>query len=122
MPVRRIRSNARILANTGRVALARGPLIYCVEGVDHPGVDLWDLEVPAVAALTARRTPELLGGVTVVEGDAVAREAPADNTPLYSAGDATESAARATRLTAIPYYAWANREAGAMQVWLRERR
>jgi len=132
MPVRRIRSHPRVLANTGRIALARGPLVYCVEGADHPGVDVWDLEVPAGAQLTSRRAPELLGGMMVVEGEVAVRDAPAGDAPLYAAGDEVvdcgrcppypEARARATRLTAIPYHAWANRQPGPMQVWLRERR
>jgi DUF1680 family protein len=121
MPVRRLRAHPRVLANTGRVALARGPVVYCVEGVDHPGLDVWDLELPAGAALEPEARPDLLGGVVVLRGEAVVARAGAWDGRLYEpAARRPEPERRPAGVLAVPYYAWANRESGPMQVWLRE--
>jgi DUF1680 family protein len=121
MPVRRLRAHPRVLANTGRVALARGPVVYCVEGVDHPGLDVWDLELPAGAALEPEARPDLLDGVVVLRGEAVVARAGAWDGRLYEpAARRPEPERRPAGVLAVPYYAWANREPGPMQVWLRE--
>jgi DUF1680 family protein len=121
MPVRRLVSHPRVLANARRVAVARGPFIYCVEGVDHPGVDVWDLELPGNARLTPERRADVLGGVTALSGEAVAVQPPGWDGQLYRVEESADGPERrAVRLTAIPYYAWANREPGPMQVWLRQ--
>ncbi len=121
MPIRRVEAHPYALENAGRVALLRGPLVYCLEGVDHPGMDLRDVVLPASAELTATDRPDLLGGVVAVRG--AAEIAPPDAgwpNQLYRTAQPTDPAPRqALALTAIPYYAWANRAAGAMQVWLR---
>jgi len=105
MPVRRVYANPRVRANAGRVALQRGPIVYCVEGVDHGG-RVADLVLPPEAPLAAEHRPDLLGGLTVITGKA----------QRLREGGATEPLA----LTAIPYYAWDNRGAGEMAVWLLE--
>lgn len=107
MPVRRVLADERVEDDRGRVAVERGPLVYCVEGVDHGGSVL-DLFLPDGAELRSQQRPELLGGVTVLRGAAaaVARDA---------AGVVRSEPAE---LTMIPYYAWAHRELGSMQVWL----
>lgn len=102
MPVLRVVANAQVKADEGRVALQRGPIVYCVEGVDTP--EARHLYLPAGAELTAERAPGLLGGVTVLRGQA--RVAVRDDAP------------RPVNLTAVPYYAWDNRAAGPMAVWL----
>jgi DUF1680 family protein len=92
MTVRRATADPRVQADVGRLALARGPIVYCVEGVDNGG---------SVSALKASRDEDyqaeyhgdLLGGVTVIKGKS---------------------------LTAVPYYAWDNRAAGEMEVWIPE--
>lgn len=101
MAVERIRADDRVTANRGRVALRRGPLVYCVEGVDHDG-SVHDLWLPPDAPLEAVHQPDLLGGVTVLRGEA--RRADGTAVPLR----------------AIPYYAWANRGPTEMAVWLAE--
>ena len=80
----------------------RGPIVYCLEAVDQPGVDLFRLALPREADLRAEHRAGLLGGVTVLQGNALA------------------DAERPVTLTAVPYYAWANREEGAMTVWVDE--
>jgi DUF1680 family protein len=107
MPVRRVLANERVADDRGRVALERGPLVYCFEGVDNAGKVL-NLTVPDEAALQAQFRADLLGGVTVISGQGqVIKRAP-DGKVTAAAAD----------LTAIPYYAWCNRGAGQMQVWM----
>jgi DUF1680 family protein len=124
MPVRRVESHPYIAENAGRIALMRGPVLYCVEQADHPGVDLRDIVVPAGAGFGVSTGPDLLGGVTVLESRAevvVPDEGWKDR--LYRTARPRAEGLRATtvELKAVPYFAWANREPGAMRVWLRSR-
>jgi uncharacterized protein len=131
LPVRYLQAHRRVLEAQGRAAIARGPLLYCVEAVDHPGIDPRDLLLPPTpAAFTV--DDGVLPGMLALRADTQAlgadegslyRDAATDRDGTDRDGtdrDATAAAAApiATRLTAIPYFAWANRAAGAMQVWL----
>jgi DUF1680 family protein len=107
MPVRRVVADDRVEADRGRVALERGPLVYCVESVDHRG-SVRDLVLHDDVALTSQWRPELLGGMVVLRG-AATRLQRADD------GSLTEVPAE---LTSVPYYAWNHRGEGAMAVWL----
>jgi DUF1680 family protein len=107
MPVRRVVANDGVAADAGRVAIQRGPIVYAVEGVDN-GDRVFELVLPDAAALAAEFRPELLNGVAAVTG-------PALTVTHDSAGKIVETP-RAFR--AVPYYAWANRGAGQMLVWL----
>ncbi|MBN1136296.1 MAG: glycoside hydrolase family 127 protein [Anaerolineae bacterium] len=126
MPVRRVECHLYVADNVGQVALLRGPLLYCVEGVDNPGLDPRDLVLPAGGEFSVTFRPDLLGGVVTLRGPA-AVVSPADHWEgcLYCAvhpgGRALVDPAGSDRvdLAAIPYYAWANRQPGPMQVWLR---
>jgi len=121
MPPRLVQSHPYVLENTGRVALMRGPLLYCVEGADHPGVDLRDLVFSADAEVAVVKRAGLMGGVVtlVAAGKAQAPD-PGWWDRLYrAAGTESRSHERAVEIIAIPYYTWANREPGQMQVWLR---
>lgn len=102
MEPRRVLSNEKVLANRGKMALMRGPVVYCLEGTDHPGVDLSKLTLPRDSELKAEYRPDLLGGVTVLTGKALDAEG------------------KPVELTAVPYYAWANREKSQMTVWIEE--
>jgi len=115
MAPRRVYANPRVLACRGQVAVARGPLVYCVEGVDHPESDTWDLALSETEALTEAWDPERLGGVVTVFG--TGHTFPGDG-PLYTSFAGAEGAGE--RLIFTPYYAWANRDAGGMTVWLKE--
>lgn len=94
MPVRRALPNPRASSLRDQTALLRGPLVYCLEQADNPGLDIPGLTLPQGADFEPEFDPALLGGVTRLRG-----EVP-------------------ELVTAIPYYAWANREAGAMTVWI----
>jgi DUF1680 family protein len=122
MRPRRVACHPYVAENSGRVALMRGPLLYCVEQIDHPGFDLRDILLPADAPLSAAYRPDLLGGVVVLEDEArVAPPGEGWSDRLYGSHPESVSPSEQglVRLTAIPYYAWANRDPGAMLVWLR---
>jgi uncharacterized protein len=102
----------------------RGPLLYCVEQADNPGLDPRDVVLPADAAFSASLRPDLLGGVVVLRAQAEGAapgEGWEDRLYCTRRGRARSRGIDAVKLTAIPYYAWANREPGAMQVWLPSR-
>jgi DUF1680 family protein len=122
MPPRRVECHPYVMENAGRVALMRGPILYCLEQVDHPDVDLRDIVLPADAPLLAEFCPDLLGGVAVLRGRGVI--VPPDEGwagRLYRSARPRSAvpADQPVGLRAVPYYAWANREPGAMRVWLR---
>ncbi|EMI58139.1 secreted protein containing DUF1680 [Rhodopirellula sallentina SM41] len=94
-----IMGNPKVKDQVGRIAIQRGPVIYCLEQVDNPGVDFSNIRVPESPRVTSKHEPELLGGV--VRLSVAARDEGKD-----------------VNLKMIPYYAWANREAGEMLVWL----
>jgi uncharacterized protein len=122
MPVRQVECHPYVAENAGRVALTRGPLLYCVEAVDHPGIDLRDLALPDGAALAPVERPDALGGVVALEGDAELAAPPeAWHGRLYRTAGSVEAQGkrRSVPMRAVPYYAWANREPGQMLVWLR---
>jgi DUF1680 family protein len=117
-----IAANPRVADDTGRVAIQRGPLIYCLEEIDQPsGVSLSD-----VAVNVGRRTVEpfqtefksdLLGGMVVLHHTGAVFERGASQKSLYSRYGGDSSNTRRIPLTFIPYFAWANRQATSMQVW-----
>ncbi len=108
MPIRLVRSHEKVEANRGRVAIQRGPMVYCLEAMDVDA-PLDQIFVPVDVALTAAHRPDLLGGVTVIRGTAlVAPEAEEDHA----------SEPKRVEFTAIPYYAWDHRDPGAMMVWI----
>jgi DUF1680 family protein len=118
LPMRpeRLYAHPDVRHDAGRVALRRGPLVYCCEQNDN-AVPVNRLCLPVQAPLTACARPDLLGGITVIEAQATAEDATAWQNRLY----ATSRAARvATPLTAVPYYIWCNRSPNPMQLWLQE--
>jgi DUF1680 family protein len=122
MRLRRIESHPYVMENRGHVALMHGPLLYCVEQADNPGLDLRDVVLPSQAGYTSFLRPDLLGGICVLGLEAkVCPPANAWATSLYrtTREHPEQEAEEDVQVTAIPYYAWANREPGAMRVWLR---
>jgi DUF1680 family protein len=120
MPVRRVECHPYVAENTGRVALMRGPLLYCVEQADNRDVDLRDLILDG-AEPTVRFDHDLLGGVVVAHARAKAAAPDAGwEDRLYRTAHTRQedTQGKDTRVTAVPYYTWANREPGAMRVWL----
>jgi len=122
MYARMVACHPHVAENTDKVALMRGPLVYCIEGADNPDVDPRDVLLPYGAELSSAFRADVLGGVAVVEAQGKVRRAPrAWKGALYRRLSKSGGRKRATTLIAVPYYAWANREPGRMQVWMRVR-
>jgi DUF1680 family protein len=105
MPVRRVVAHEAGKDDAGKVALERGPLVYCAEAVDNGGRVL-NLVIADAAELRSEWRGDLMKGVTAISGQAASRDA---------AGKVTEGT---QPFLAIPYYAWAHRGQGEMAVWL----
>jgi len=108
MTVRRIRANEKVTADVNRVALQRGPIVYCAEWPDNDGHVL-NLVLPDDAELTSGYREDLLNGVTVIRGQAF---------DAIFGRDGKSVSKQQKEFLAIPYYAWANRGPGEMEVWL----
>jgi DUF1680 family protein len=120
MPVQRVKAHPKVEADRGRVALQRGPLIYCLEGVDNGG-QVRNLVIAPDAPLTARFRADLLGGVMVVQGPGVILHPASWPDGLYRPSSATPDLTR-TRIEfiAVPYCANSNRRPGDLLVWVAE--
>ncbi|MCE9556626.1 MAG: glycoside hydrolase family 127 protein, partial [Planctomycetes bacterium] len=95
MEIQRIEAHPRVKADAGRVAVQRGPVVYCFEAVDNGG-HVKDLVLPRDPKFTAEFRKDLLGGVTVIKGvDRKGRD-----------------------IMAVPYHVWDHRQAGEMAVWI----
>ena len=114
MEAKRLYANPKVRQDAGRVALQRGPLVYCVEAVDN-GTGLDGLSLPATAEIRETFMPDVLGGVVALTASAERDDADW-GTDLYRE---TPPERRPAALTAVPYYAWDNRDPGEMLVWLR---
>jgi len=107
MPVRRVIAHEKIADDRGKVALQRGPIVFCLEGPDNDS-EVLNLVIGDDVNLSAEYRPDLLNGVTVITGKA--------QTVKRTLGGAI-AAASEKPFTAIPYYAWAHRGRGQMTVW-----
>jgi DUF1680 family protein len=125
-------AHPRVATNAGQVALARGPIVHCLEAVDHPGVDVSAIEIDTHAPWETHVACGLphdivaLRGLGYLRADSVSDP----DAPLYrpllgmapQEKPAVAALARADRgqtvVTAVPYFAWANRVAGAMTTWI----
>jgi len=117
-----LEANAQVTENNGRVAVQRGPLVYCMEQIDQgQGVVLKDVAFSADNLSSGRFEEnfdkDLLGGVLVLRHAGTVYEESADRSSLYFSHDAAPPKSRTVQLTFIPYYAWANRAQTPMQVW-----
>jgi DUF1680 family protein len=111
MEIRRVHANPLVKDDRGKVALQRGPVVYCAEWQDNNG-KASNIIVPVDAAFTAAYQPGLLNGVTTLTATVPVVQ-------LDASGTSVSTAPRT--LTAIPYYAWANRGRGEMTVWFPEK-
>ena len=116
MPVERIRCHPRVRQNTGRVALRRGPIVYCLEEVDN-GPDLSAITLPRQAALKVAADGKLRGCPPVITARANRHDPESGPVDLYRT---REPKKLTVALKAIPYFMWANRREGEMLVWIRE--
>ena len=115
MPVERIEAHPKVRHDAGRVALQRGPVLYCLEEVDN-GKNLNAIVLPRDAAVRARVDRALFGGVPVLAANALRRDARNWGRDLYRPFGSTKMCK--TAIKAIPYFLWANRGLGEMLVWI----
>jgi uncharacterized protein len=119
-----VASNPRVEENLGRVAVQRGPIVYCMEGLDQSPAAKDFSEVAIVVnpkslkAFEVEHQPALLEGVTVLKHSGAVYESALDKGPLYAEATGSAPKTRSESLTLIPYYAWANRKPTEMQVWI----
>ena len=118
-----LEANVRVVENNGRVAIQRGPLVYCLEQLDQPqGVSLADVALVAGNAKSGNGFSEsfdrnLLDGIMVLRHEGAAVQTPNTRRALYFPASAAAGKSTKIPLTFIPYYAWANRAPTPMQVW-----
>lgn len=111
MEVRRVTASAKVKDDAGKIALQRGPVMYCAEWVDNNGRAA-NIVLPANTVFTTEHHSDLLNGVTILKAEAT-----------VVVTDAKEAKVNTVKqqFTAIPYYAWANRGKGEMMLWFPER-
>jgi len=114
MPARTVYADPRVKQDTGRAALMKGPLVYCFEEVDNPG-DAETLLLRRKSGFRVVRKAGLLGGVDIIKVKGF-RVNSGKQKQLYSD---TAPKLEECVLTAVPYFAWDNRKAGSMAVWLK---
>lgn len=116
MPVEIVRSHPEVRENAGKVALQRGPVVYCFEEEDN-GKNLQDLTISTKTKVSIDHDKLLLNGVVVLTARAMQTKKEEIQDNLYQ----TYSYERVpTEVKAIPYYSWCNRGEGEMLVWIRE--
>lgn len=109
MPVRELTADTRIKDDVGKIALQRGPLMYCAEWPDNQETGIFSLAMKQGARHLAETKSELLNGVTVIK------------TPGRTSGKNPDGSAviKDAVITSIPYFSWANRGKGDMTVWMK---
>ncbi|MBB6284165.1 glycoside hydrolase family 127 protein [Geobacillus subterraneus] len=116
MPIERVYAHPNVRQNRNCVALQRGPLVYCLEGADNPE-PLYAISLPRTSILQAQFDERLLGGMVKITGQALRCDDSDWDGELYRT---TPPTAKPFEFTAIPYYAWDNRQPGQMIVWIPE--
>lgn len=111
MDVRQVAARSEVKADQNRIALQRGPLVYCVEGVDNAD-KVWNLLVPAQPTFETKKHQVLDEPVVAIQANLSIVEAAPDGLSIQT---------KPQTITAIPYYTWANRGKSTMQVWLPSR-
>ena len=103
MPVHRVLSHGRVTENKGRIALERGPVVFCAEGIDNNGSTL-DLVIDDKTELAVKYRDDILGGIVTISGHALREK--------------DDLRVNEQDFVAIPYYAWAHRGSNEMAMWL----
>lgn len=114
MTVRQNYSNIKVSNNIGKVAISRGPLVYCIEEVDN-GKNLGSLLISSSPVIKTKKE-EILGGIVSIELSGYKLENETNRLYSYSSPKLIEQT-----IKLIPYYAWANRGENEMQVWIEEK-
>ncbi len=116
MPVELIHANPKVRHDCGRVALTRGPLVYCIEQQDN-GTDLNTIELPKSTGFSLENDAQLLDGAVTLSANATRIDESTWGDALYST---KEPETVECKLKAVPYFCWGNREFGEMLVWIRQ--
>ncbi len=90
MPIRRVLGNSNIKENIGKIAIERGPIVYCIESVDNEVDSIFKLTLNDNDILVNEYCKDILGGITRISG----------------------------KMNFIPYYSWANRGKSEMRLWI----
>jgi hypothetical protein len=103
MAIHRVKSHEQVAENVGKIAVERGPVVYCAEAVDNYG-KVFNLALNPDEQMNAEYQENLLNGVVVVTGTA----------------ERIDKVGKSQDVRLIPYYAWNHRGVGEMAVWLPE--
>ncbi|MBQ8154308.1 MAG: glycoside hydrolase family 127 protein [Prevotella sp.] len=113
MPVRAVKANDKVVDDRGKIAVERGPLVYCAEGIDNQDFSIFNFLMPQKPQFTVsdyqidgKREVKFSVKAVSVKGNAVEQDA--QGIPVV----------KTTTLTMIPYYAWNHRGPGLMEVWM----
>ncbi len=117
MEIRQIKSNPKVRENIGKVSITRGPIVYCLEEADN-GNNLHLVTLPKEAKLVAYTEAKFDQEITIIKGQGKRNQITESNNALYIDDD--QEIYEDITLTMIPYYTWANRGEGEMQVWIRQ--
>jgi hypothetical protein len=107
MGIKQVIASNQLKDNEGKVAIQRGPLMYCAEWADNNGRTS-NILLPLETNFQAEAKPALLDGVTVIKAVSPVIEISKDGQQVTTVKKP---------VTLIPYYAWANRGKGEMMVW-----
>ncbi|HAT8012064.1 glycoside hydrolase family 127 protein [Citrobacter rodentium] len=118
MRVKRVYASPRVRHTAGKVALQRGPLVYCLEEADN-GSELHNLSLPSDSPLHEVAGSGVLQGKVLIQTEGLRVATPEEEAPLYSFDTPPTSVTKQT-LTFIPWFSWANRGEGEMRVWVDE--
>lgn len=121
MPVRKIRASEKVEADRGKIALGRGPLVYCLEGTDQPGGKVFAYALPDTATIIPQSRNDLMQGIITLHMPGIPLPTNNDDQMTMNNNLITiNGKITPTHLTAIPYCYWANRGPGEMVVWISE--
>jgi len=107
MDVQRVIATDKLTEDAGKIALQRGPIMYCAEWKDNDGKAA-NIIIPQNTTFSTAYDANLLNGITILKGDVKTIQVDADGQNISTANKT---------MTAIPYYSWANRGKGEMTVW-----
>lgn len=111
MEIQLVTSHEKVQDNQNRLAIERGPIVYCVEGIDNKG-GVFNFLLPEFAPINTQWDGDLLGGINTIKADV----------PVFLVNENGEEVkTKSHNLVAIPYYAWSHRGIGEMAVWLPRR-
>jgi DUF1680 family protein len=114
-----IESYPHVMNNFGKIAIKRGPIVYCIEQVDNLDFDVWDLAVNTEGKMKSGFRKDILNGVVIVQGEGMVLDYKAYGTNLYVPYKSIRNENKPVNFVAIPYYTWANRKPGPMTTWIK---